>query len=189
MVKLTKIYTRGGDEGMTSLVGGARVSKHHARLEVIGAIDECNAAIGLARRYTDGDEEAMLERIQHDLFDLGADIATPIAEAKEKENKALRILATQVKRLEQEIDAMNALMQPLTSFVLPGGSDAAAHLHLARVVVRRAERCLTALADIEPVNQEALRYTNRLSDHLFVLARRLNENGSADVLWKPGVNR
>lgn len=189
MVKLTKIYTRGGDEGMTSLIGGARVPKHHERLEVIGAVDECNAVIGLARRHTDGEEGAMLERIQHDLFDLGADIATPVTGPKEKDDKALRIVASQVVRLEQEIDAMNAVMQPLTSFVLPGGSEASSCLHLARVVVRRAERSLTALAEREPVNREAVRYLNRLSDHLFVLARRFNDNGAADVLWKPGVNR
>lgn len=189
MVKLTKIYTRGGDEGKTSLIGGARVSKHHARLEVIGAVDECNAAIGLARLHTEGEDDAMLARIQHDLFDLGADIATPIAAAQEKESQSLRILATQVLRLEQEIDVMNAQMQPLTSFVLPGGSMAAANLHMARVIVRRAERYLTALMDVEAVNQDALRYINRLSDHLFVLARRLNDNGAADVLWNPGVNR
>lgn len=189
MVKLTKIYTRGGDEGMTSLVGGARVSKHHTRLEVIGAVDECNAALGLVRHHTLHKDDAMLERIQHDLFDLGADIATPIDETKEKDTPALRILPKQVKRLEREIDAMNEELQPLTSFVLPGGSAASAYLHLARVVVRRAERSLTALADMEQVNQEALRYINRLSDHLFVLARKLNDNGINDVLWKPGVNR
>lgn len=186
MVRLTKIYTRGGDEGMTSLVGGARVPKHHMRMEAIGAVDECNAAAGLARRHTSGAEDAMLERIQHDLFDLGADLATPLAEG---EDKALRIVAAQVTRLEEEIDAMNAELEPLTSFVLPGGSEAAACLHLARVVARRAERHLTALAAQEPLNREALRYANRLSDHLFVLARRLNGNGADDVLWKPGVNR
>lgn len=189
MVKLTKIYTRGGDAGMTSLVGGARISKHHARMEVIGAVDEANAAIGIARLHSEGEEDAMLERIQHDLFDLGADIATPIAEKSQAEDTALRILATQVTRLEQEIDAMNGELRPLSSFVLPGGSAAAAHLHGARGVVRRAERALTALAEHEQVNPDALCYLNRLSDHLFVLTRRLNDNGAADVLWKPGVNR
>lgn len=189
MVKLTKIYTRGGDEGMTSLIGGMRVAKHHIRLEAIGAIDECNATIGLVRHHTLNEEDAMLERIQHDLFDLGADIATPLSENSEQEGAALRMVAKQVKRLEKEIDAMNAELKPLTSFVLPGGSGASAYLHLARVEVRRAERCLTTLADVEPVNREALCYINRLSDHLFVLARRLNDNGINDVLWKPGVNR
>lgn len=189
MVKLTKIYTRGGDEGMTSLIGGSRVSKHHLRLEAIGAVDECNAAIGLVRHHTLNDEDKMLERIQHDLFDLGADIATPMTEDKEKEGKALRILAKQVTRLEKEIDKVNGKLKPLESFVLPGGSAASAYLHQARTVVRRAERVLVALADNEAVNAEALRYINRLSDHLFVLARHLNDNGINDVLWQPGVNR
>jgi cob(I)alamin adenosyltransferase len=189
MVKLTKIYTRGGDEGMTSLIGGARVSKHHIRLEAIGAVDECNAVIGLARLHTCDEPDAMLARIQHDLFDLGADIAAPLSDDAKKERKALRILPTQVERIEQEIDAMNNVLQPLTSFVLPGGSAASAALHQARVVVRRAERVLTLLADNESLNREVLRYINRLSDHLFVLARRLNDNGALDVLWKPGVNR
>jgi cob(I)alamin adenosyltransferase len=189
VVKLTKIYTRGGDEGMTSLIGGARVSKHHIRLEAIGAVDACNATIGLVRHHTLEDADAMLERIQQDLFDLGADIATPLPQDKEQEGKALRIVAKQVKRLEKEIDHLNASLEPLTSFVLPGGSAASAYLHLARVEVRRAERTLTALADNEPVNAEALRYINRLSDHLFVLARHLNDNGINDVLWKPGANR
>lgn len=189
MVKLTKIYTRGGDEGMTSLIGGARVSKHHIRLEAIGAVDECNAVIGLVRHHTLEQEDAMLERIQQDLFDLGADIATPLSDDKEEQGKALRIVARQVKRLELEIDGMNENLKPLTSFVLPGGSAASAYLHQARVVVRRAERVMTLLADNETINREALRYINRLSDHLFVLARRLNDNGINDVLWKPGVNR
>lgn len=189
MVSLTKIYTRGGDTGMTSLIGGARVSKHHIRLEAIGAVDACNATIGLVRQHTLEDADAMLERIQHDLFDLGADIAAPLSQDEAKESNALRIIATQVTRLEQEIDTMNEQLAPLTSFVLPGGSSASAYLHLARVEVRRGERTLTMLAEAEPVNAEALRYINRLSDHLFVLARSLNDNGAGDVLWKPGVNR
>ena len=189
MVKLTKIYTRAGDEGMTSLIGGVRVSKHHIRLEAIGAVDTCNATIGLVRHHTLNEEDAMLERIQHDLFDLGADIAKPLPENDGQEGQSLRIIAKQVKRLEKEIDSMNADLKPLTSFVLPGGSAASAYLHLARTEVRRAERAIVALADIEPVNREALCYINRLSDHMFVLARRLNDHGVNDVLWKPGVNR
>lgn len=184
-VKLTTIYTRGGDKGTTSLIGGARVSKHHARLEVIGGIDESNAAIGLARRHTRGMEDAMLERIQHDLFDLGADVATPL----QHKGEALRITVEQVARLEKEIDSMNAELQQLDSFVLPGGSEASANLHMARAITRRAERSLTALGEMEPISPEALCYLNRLSDHLFVLSRRMNGNGAGDVLWKPGVNR
>lgn len=184
MVKLTTIYTRGGDSGMTSLVGGERAPKHALRLEVIGQIDETNAVIGLTGLYVDGEEAAMLERIQHDLFDLGADVATPAQHAKD-----LRVSARQVMRLEQEIDAMNQLLHPLESFVLPGGSAASAHLHLARTVARRAERRLSALVEKEPVGAETLRYLNRLSDHLFVLARRTNDNGKTDTLWTPGKNR
>lgn len=188
MVKLTKIYTRGGDDGMTSLVGGARVSKAHNRMEAVGAIDESNAALGVARLHVADDINVMLERVQHDLFDLGADIATPLP-LKEDENASLRIIASQVKRLEDEIDEMNATLQPLNSFVLPGGAVAAAYLHLARVMVRRAERHVVALAEAEAVNREAMQYINRLSDHLFVLARVVNDHGQLDVLWKPGVNR
>lgn len=185
MVKLTKIYTRGGDEGMTSLVGGARVSKHHARMEAIGAVDEANAAIGLARLHASPQAEAALARIQHDLFDLGADLATPEKEAE----YALRIQPQQVTRLEEEIDAVNANLSPLESFVLPAGSAASAHLHLARTIVRRAERTAFSLSDNEEVNAHALHYLNRLSDFLFVLARAENANGADDVLWKPGANR
>ena len=186
MVKLTKIYTRGGDEGMSSLVGGGRLSKHHPRFAAIGAIDEANAAIGLARLHTQEDADAMLKRIQHDLFDLGADVATPMVG---DHSKALRIVASQVARLEQEIDAMNEKMQPLESFVLPGGSAASAHLHLARVLARRAERHMVALATEATMNQHAMCYINRVSDHLFVLSRILNDHGAGDVLWQPGVNR
>jgi cob(I)alamin adenosyltransferase len=187
MVTLTKIYTRGGDKGQTSLGSGERVAKHAVRVAAYGAVDEANAVIGMARLHTDGDADAVLARIQNDLFDLGADLCTP--EGDERRAGALRVSAAQVERLEAEIDAMNADLEPLTSFVLPGGSQASAHLHLARTVVRRAERDMTALAEAEPINQAALHYVNRLSDHLFVMARRLNDNGARDVLWTPGANR
>lgn len=187
MVKLTKIYTRGGDGGETSLGDGSRVAKTDARIAAFGTVDELNAAIGLARLHTSGDEDAMLARIQNDLFDLGGDLCMPEAESYKYE--PLRIAASQVTRLESEIDAMNAELAPLNSFVLPGGRAAAAHLHMARTIARRAERLMVALNRREAINIEALHYINRLSDHLFVLARRLNENGAADVLWQPGANR
>lgn len=187
MVKLTRIYTRGGDKGKTSLGDGARVPKQAPRVEAFGTVDEANAAVGLARLHTAGDEDAMLARIQNDLFDLGADLCTP--EGGRRGAGALRIVAVQVKRLETEIDRMNAELAPLNSFVLPGGSPASAHLHLARTVTRRAERLVCALAAAEPVNPEAIKYLNRLSDHLFVLGRRLNGNGASDVLWRPGLTR
>lgn len=186
MVTLTKIYTRGGDRGETSLGSGDRVKKHDLRVDAYGTVDEANAAIGMARLETDGDADAMLARIQNDLFDLGADLCTP--EGGKRGDGALRITQGQVDRLEAEIDAMNAELQPLTSFVLPGGSPASAWLHMARTVVRRAERLMTALAEHEPVGETAIRYVNRLSDHLFVMARRLNDNGARDVLWTPGEN-
>ena len=185
MVKLNKIYTRTGDAGETSLVNGKRVLKHARRPSAFGEVDEANSIIGLARLHTKeifvADE--MLARIQNDLFDLGADIATP-----ETDQPTLRITVAQVTRLEAEIDLMNASLDPLDSFILPGGSPASAWLHLARTVTRRAERHMTELAAKEVVNGEAMRYVNRLSDHLFVLARRLNENGRTDVLWRPGQN-
>jgi cob(I)alamin adenosyltransferase len=187
MVRLTRIYTRGGDKGETSLGDGSRVPKHGLRVAAYGTVDEANAAIGLARLYAAADEDAMLGRIQNDLFDLGADLCTP-GDGRRGAG-ALRILAAQVERLEQEIDLMNSGLRPLDSFILPGGSAAAAHLHLARTVTRRAERLVSKLAQAEPVNPEALKYLNRLSDHLFVLGRRLNENGEGDVLWVPGANR
>jgi cob(I)alamin adenosyltransferase len=187
MVKLTRIYTRGGDKGQTSLGNGSRVPKQSLRVDAYGTVDEANAVIGLARLHTAGDDDAMLARIQNDLFDLGADLCTP--EGGERGAGALRIVAAQVKRLETEIDRMNAALQPLNSFVLPGGTPAAAHLHLARTVARRAERLVCALAAAEPVNPEAVKYLNRLSDHLFVLGRRLNANGADDVLWQPGATR
>jgi cob(I)alamin adenosyltransferase len=187
MVRLTRIYTRGGDKGETSLGDGSRVAKQSLRVAAFGTVDEANAALGLARLHTEGDADAMLGRIQNDLFDLGADLCTP--DGGGRGAGALRIVAAQVKRLETEIDAMNAALQPLDSFVLPGGTPAAAQLHLARTITRRAERLVCALAVEEPVNPEAIKYLNRLSDHLFVLSRRLNDNGAKDVLWQPGLTR
>jgi len=187
MVRLTRIYTKGGDKGETSLGDGSRVPKHALRVEAFGTVDEANAAIGLARLHTDGEEDQMLARIQNDLFDLGADLCTP--EDGRRAAGALRIAAAQVARLEDEIDAMNAALKPLDSFILPGGTAAAAHLHLARTVTRRAERLTCALAAAERVNPEAVKYLNRLSDHLFVLGRRVNDNGAKDVLWQPGATR
>lgn len=186
MVKLTRIYTRGGDKGETSLVGGARVAKHSLRVAALGTVDEVNACIGLVRLHTQGAADAMLARIQDDLFDLGADIGNPAAEDA---TPALRIVQTQVDRLEREIDGLNANLAPLNSFVLPGGTPASAQLHLARTVCRRAERLATRLAKREPMNAAALKYLNRLSDHLFVLARHLNGQGTGDILWRPGANR
>ena len=187
MVKLTKIYTRGGDAGETSLGGGARVPKHDPRVAAYGTVDEANAALGLARLHTAGDADAMLARIQNDLFDLGADLCTP--ETPNPAHPPLRMTQAQVDRLEREIDAMNEKLAPLNSFVLPGGTPAAAHLHLARTVIRRAERLITELATKEAVNPLAVKYANRVSDHLFVLARHLNDDGRRDVLWTPGQNR
>ncbi|HUJ97449.1 MAG TPA: cob(I)yrinic acid a,c-diamide adenosyltransferase [Stellaceae bacterium] len=187
MVRLTRIYTRGGDAGETSLGDGSRVPKTELRVECYGTIDEANAAVGLARLYAEGDIDAALARIQNDLFDLGADLSTP--ETGKRAAGALRILASQVGRLEREIDALNAELKPLDSFVLPGGTPCAAHLHLARTLVRRAERLAAALAAREKINPEALKYLNRLSDHLFVLSRHVNDKGARDVLWQPGANR
>ncbi len=185
MVKLNKIYTKTGDDGTTGLADGSRVLKFSQRVDVYGCVDEANAAVGVARLATSDEADAMLARIQHDLFDLGADLSTPMHE----EGGGLRMVATQVERLENEIDAMNTVLAPLNSFVLPGGTAAAAHLHVARTVVRRAEREAYRFAETHRVNPHALHYLNRLSDHLFVLARHLNDNGAIDVLWKPGVNR
>ena len=202
MVRLTRIYTRGGDTGETSLGDGSRVPKQALRVEAFGTVDEANAAIGLARLHlgsaadaeTDREAGAMLARIQNDLFDLGADLCTPedserAARRAAKAGGALRIVAAQVARLEGEIDRMNVGLRPLDSFILPGGTPAAAYLHLARTIVRRAERLVCALAAEERVNPEAVKYLNRLSDHLFVLGRRLNDNGAKDVLWQPGLTR
>ncbi len=193
MVTLNRIYTRGGDSGETSLGSGDRVAKHDIRVAAYGTVDEANAAIGLARlhTHTDADADSMLARIQNDLFDLGADLCTPEddARAARKDEGALRVSDAQVARLEREIDALNETLAPLESFVLPGGSPAAAHLHMARTIARRAERLMTELAAREAVSLPALKYINRLSDHLFVLARALNDSGRSDVLWKPGQNR
>lgn len=186
MVKLTRIYTKGGDKGKTSLGDGARVAKHDPRVAAYGTVDEANAAIGIAKLHAKGKAAAVLARIQNDLFDLGADLCRP---EDKKGGGALRVAASQTQRLEREIDAMNAEMQPLMSFILPGGGPASAHLHLARTIVRRAEREMTALAERGPVNPEAIRYVNRLSDHLFVLARYLNKKGRGDPLWQPGATR
>jgi len=186
MVKLNKIYTKTGDSGETGLSDGSRVAKTAARIEAIGAVDETNSAIGIARLDTEGDLDAMLGRIQNDLFDLGADLSMP---GMERSETTLRIVPPQVERLEREIDAMNADLEPLRSFVLPGGTALAAHLHLARAIARRAERAIAALAAEEPVNSAALHYANRLSDHLFVMARHANKDGMGDVLWIPGKNR
>lgn len=187
MVKLTRIYTRGGDKGETSLGDGARVPKYDLRVAAYGTVDEANAALGLARLHTDGEVDAMLGRIQNELFDLGADLCTP--EKADPKHPPLRVTEAQIERLEREIDAMNAELAPLASFVLPGGTAASAHLHLARTVARRAERLIAELAAVETVNPAALKYVNRLSDHLFVLARYLNGKGQRDRLWKPGATR
>lgn len=191
MVRLTRIYTRGGDKGTTSLGDGSRVPKQAPRVEAYGTVDEANAAIGLARLHVAGETDAMLGRIQNDLFDLGADLCTPEdgRRAADKSRGALRIVAAQVERLEAEIDRENAALRPLDSFILPGGNAAAAHLHLARTIARRAERLVCALAAAENVNPEAVKYLNRLSDLLFVLSRRANADGVGDVLWQPGATR
>lgn len=190
MVRLTRIYTKGGDKGETSLGDGARVAKHDPRVAAYGTVDEANATIGLARLHLGGDEgeaDAILGRVQNDLFDLGADLCRPESDPP-SEHPPLRVTAGQVARLEGEIDRLNADLAPLRSFVLPGGTAGAAYLHLARTVARRAEREMTALAETEAVNPEAIRYINRLSDLLFVLARALNDGGAQDVLWQPGQN-
>ena len=192
MVTLNRIYTRTGDKGLTRLSTGQPVSKASLRVEAYGGVDETNAFIGVARQHTRADPEldALLERIQNDLFDLGADLATPEQNGK-PDWEPLRVVDSQVERLEREIDAMNARLSPLTSFVLPAGSPAAAALHVARTVCRRAERGLVELMAVEGeiVGEPALRYLNRLSDLLFVAARRANDDGAADVLWKPGATR
>ncbi|XOK13714.1 cob(I)yrinic acid a,c-diamide adenosyltransferase [Agrobacterium tumefaciens] len=192
MVKLNKIYTRTGDRGTTALVSGPRRLKHDLRVEAYGTVDETNSAIGVARLHTGGLERlnAMLFRIQNDLFDLGADLATPDS-GEPLSYEPLRIVESQVTRLENEIDELNAALEPLTSFVLPGGSAAAANLHLARTVCRRAERLMVELSvsENEIVSPAALKYANRLSDFLFVAARFANDAGKADILWVPGKNR
>jgi cob(I)alamin adenosyltransferase len=193
MVKLNKIYTKTGDDGTTGLGNGARVWKFDLRVEAYGTVDEANAAIGLARIHTAGENkpvDAMLARIQNDLFDLGAELATPDTGQK-IDYEPLRVTAAQVSRVEADIDALNAHMSPLQSFVLPGGSPAAAALHLARTVARRAERLIVELGAKpgETVSRTAIEYINRVSDFLFVASRAVNDNGSNDVLWVPGANR
>ena len=190
MVVLNRIYTRTGDAGETALGNGARVAKHALRVAAYGTVDEVNATLGLARLHAAEGLDAGLARIQNDLFDLGADLCTPdIENDATAQRPRLRVVAAQVARLEQEIDAMNADLQPLRSFVLPGGSALAAHLHLCRTVCRRAERGVVELASTETVNDEAVRYLNRLSDWFFVAARVANQGGRADVLWVPGATR
>lgn len=184
MVRLNKIYTRTGDDGTTGLVDGSRRPKHDRRFEAVGAVDEANAVLGWAGLVVD--ERAELTRIQNDIFDLGADLATPGDDFAPSE-MVLRIVPAQVEWLEQRIDAANESLEPLRSFILPGGSEPAARLHVARTAVRRAERSMTFLAAAEPVNPAALAYVNRLSDYLFVLAR--SANGGDDPLWTPGANR
>lgn len=189
MVKLNKIYTRTGDDGTTGLVDGSRCAKHAARMEAIGAVDEANSAIGLAAAAPGAAAHlATLFRIQNDLFDLGADLATP-GDDFTPSPMVLRMVPGQAEWLEGAIDAVNGGLAPLTSFILPGGSEAAARTHVARAAVRRAERAIVALAAEAPVNPAALAYANRLSDYLFVLARALNANGAEDALWVPGQNR
>jgi cob(I)alamin adenosyltransferase len=187
MITLNRIYTKTGDKGETALGDGTRVKKHALRIAAFGTVDEANAAIGIARLHTHGEADAMLARIQNDLFDLGADLCVP--EESRRGQEALRIVDSQVERLEHEIDAMNAELKPLNSFVLPGGTPAAAYLHLARTIVRRAERLMVELAESERVGAPAMKYINRLSDHLFVMSRYLNDKGAGDVLWKPAANR
>lgn len=189
MVRLDKIVTKAGDGGKTRLVTGEPVSKASARVAAYGAVDEVNSAIGVARLHTTAKPtlDAILERVQNDLFDLGADLATP--NSPDLKFEPLRIQASQVDRLEAEVDQLNDQLEPLTSFILPGGSPAAAHLHLARAIARRAERDIVALADVEAISPEAIKFMNRLSDLLFVAARFANELGKADILWKPGANR
>lgn len=193
MVKLNKIYTRTGDDGTTGLGDGQRRSKADLRVDAYGTVDETNAVIGTARLYTGqahGVIDTMLARIQNDLFDLGADLCVP-DRGQKLDYEPLRIVASQTARIEADIDLLNADLQPLRSFILPGGSPAAAALHVARTVARRAERLMVALAaePDEPVNPEAIRYVNRLSDFLFVAGRVVNDNGKADVLWVPGQSR
>ncbi len=188
MVKLNKIYTRTGDDGTTGLVDGSRVAKDAPRIAAIGDVDELNCAIGAAALQVGGEGHARLRMIQNDLFDLGADLATPGEDFAPGE-MVLRIVPQQVARLEAELDAMNAHLLPLTSFILPGGSAAAVALHVARSMCRRAERIAVAAARDVKLNPQALRYLNRLSDYLFVMARTVNNNGADDVLWVPGASR
>jgi cob(I)alamin adenosyltransferase len=188
VVKLNKIYTRTGDDGTTGLVDGSRVAKHAPRMAAIGEVDEANSALGFAVLALDGNAKADCTRLQNDLFDLGADLATPGEDFAQSE-MVLRIVPGQAEWLERRIDALNETLEPLRSFILPGGSEAAARIHLARAAVRRAERAMVALAETEAVNPAALAFVNRLSDYLFVLARAANAAGPGDVLWRPGASR
>ena len=190
MVVLSKIYTKTGDAGETALGNGARVAKHSMRVNAYGTVDETNATVGMARQHSTGDIDAALARIQNDLFDLGADLCRPDMERDHEAGYVpLRILDRQVLRLETEIDAMNVRLQPLRSFILPGGSALAAHLHVCRTVSRRAERLTVELATMEAINTEAVKYLNRLSDWFFVAGRIANNDGKDDVLWVPGLTR
>ncbi len=193
MVKLNKIYTKTGDDGTTGLGNGERRKKYDLRVAAYGSVDEANAAIGMARLYTKEDNpelDAMLQAIQNDMFDLGADLATPESD-KPPEYEQLRIISSQVERVERDIDQLNAKLEPLRTFVLPGGSPAAANLHLARTISRRAEREIVELSENkhERINKQALAYINRVSDFLFVAARYVNDCGVTDILWVPGKNR
>ena len=183
MVRIDRVVTRGGDLGETSLGDGTRLRKDAARVEAYGSVDEANAAIGMLRLHAAGEDDAMLARIQNDLFDVGADLCVPGSAGAR-----LRLTDAPVLRLEEEVEAMNAELPPLTSFVLPGGTKAAAHAHLARTVTRRAERRVVTLAALEEINPCVISYLNRLSDHLFVMGRRLNDNAAGDVLWVPGAS-
>ncbi|MEX0285878.1 MAG: cob(I)yrinic acid a,c-diamide adenosyltransferase [Paracoccaceae bacterium] len=190
MVVLNKIYTKTGDAGETALGDGSRVVKHAARVTAYGTVDELNSCVGVARLSADGDVDAQLTAIQNDLFDLGADLCRPdMASDAEAEYPPLRVADAQVTRLENEIDVMNAELEPLRSFILPGGTPLAAHLHVCRTVARRAERCAIELSMDEDVNPAAIKFLNRLSDWFFVAARMANDSGRADVLWVPGANR
>jgi len=190
MVVLSKIYTKTGDKGETALGNGDRVPKFSMRVDAYGGSDETNATVGLARQHATGDMDAALSRIQNDLFDLGADLCRPDRDKDaESDYPPLRMTAAQTDRLEAEIDVMNARLEPLRSFVLPGGSALAAALHLCRTVSRRAERGIVELSMQEDVNPDAIRYVNRLSDWFFVASRIANDDGRADVLWVPGANR
>jgi cob(I)alamin adenosyltransferase len=190
MVRLTKIYTKTGDDGTTGLANGERRKKSDLRVEAYGTVDETNAVIGIVRLHTSGAIDAMLAAIQNDLFDLGADLSTPEPlPGKTPAYAPLRVVEAQVERLERDIDALNAELSPLNSFVLPGGTPASAYLHQARTVARRAERLVVALGANESIGAPAAKYLNRLSDFLFVAARALNDKGAGDVLWVPGANR
>ncbi|XAT58596.1 cob(I)yrinic acid a,c-diamide adenosyltransferase [Rhodobacteraceae bacterium IMCC1335] len=190
MVVLNKIYTKTGDDGETALGNGTRVAKHSMRVNAYGTVDELNATVGVARLHAEGDMGQWLSLIQNDLFDLGADLCRPEMERDhEAEYAPLRMAGSQVTRLENEIDVLNAKLSPLRSFILPGGSVLSAHLHVCRTVARRAERLCVELATMEAINPDAVRYLNRLSDWFFVAGRVANNAGADDILWVPGANR